>query len=395
MLSGFLITSLLLAEARDHGTISFTSFWARHARRLMPALACVLLFVAIYAALVAQPEELATIRGDALATLAYVANWRQIFASQDYFALFRSPSPLQHTWSLAIEEQFYLLWPLVVFGLVLRRSAGAAARRIFYASATLALVSTVWSQVLYQLSGATRVYYGTDTRIAAIAIGAALASALAMRGPIASRRARRSLEIAAVLGLVVLGLAWFRLSGSSPLLYRGGLLACGLATAVVIAAAVHPDRGPVHHLLSWRVLCWLGLISYGLYLWHWPLFVLLDSSRVHLTGWPLFAVQIAVTLVVSIACYRWIERPIRRGALRLSVVKVAVPAVAVLLIIVILWSTAGGPDSFAAPPAPQARWGHARRKLDCVQPRSWIGRHRDRCHEPIGGRVQPSARCTR
>ena len=141
--------------------------------------------------------------------------------------------------------------------------------------------------------------------------------------------------------------------GSDPLLYRGGLLACGLATAVVIAAAVHPERGPVHHVLSWRVLCWLGLISYGLYLWHWPLFVFLDSSRVHLTGWPLFAVQIAVTLVVSIACYRWIEQPIRRGTVRLPVVKVAVPAVAVLLVAVILWSTADTPDSFAAPSAPK------------------------------------------
>lgn len=353
VLSGFLITSLLLVEARDRGTISFRSFWARRARRLIPALACVLVFVAFYAAFVAAPEELETIRGDAIATLAYVANWRQVFSSSDYFALFRSPSPLQHTWSLAIEEQFYLLWPLVVFGLVVRRSSGEAVRRILFASVALAVASAAWALFLYERAGATRVYYGTDTRIAAIAIGAALAAALAMRGPITSRSGRRGLEVAAGLALVLLGFAWFRLSGSSAILYRGGLLACGLATALVIAAAVHPDRGPVQRVLSWRVLCWLGLISYGLYLWHWPLFVFLDSSRVHLTGWPLFVVQITATLLVSVACYRWVEQPIRRGAVTVSVAKVAVPAVAVLLVGVILWSTAESPNSFATAPAPK------------------------------------------
>src|SRR5437762_2587142 len=118
VLSGFLITSLLLTEARDRGGIALGAFWARRARRLLPALACVLAAVALYAWLLAKPDELATIRGDALATIGYFANWRSIFTSRDYWALFRSPSPLEHTWSLAIEEQFYLAWPLVVAALV-------------------------------------------------------------------------------------------------------------------------------------------------------------------------------------------------------------------------------------------------------------------------------------
>src|SRR3954454_19666729 len=148
VLSGVLITSLLLVEAASSGGVSLRRFWARRARRLLPAVACVLAFVAVYAWVWAKPEELATIRGDAIATLLYVANWRQIFSSNDYFALFRSPSPLQHTWSLAIEEQFYVLWPLAVFALVgvrARRGWGSA-RRVFAACCGLVVVSVVWAQ---------------------------------------------------------------------------------------------------------------------------------------------------------------------------------------------------------------------------------------------------------
>jgi peptidoglycan/LPS O-acetylase OafA/YrhL len=141
VLSGFLITSILLAEQRAHDTVRLGSFWARRARRLLPALACLLLLAAVYSVLVAQHTELATIRGDAFATLGYVANWRQIAVGQDYFALFRAPSVLQHTWSLAIEEQFYLVWPLVVLGLTRALSPRRAARRMFLTAATCAVLS--------------------------------------------------------------------------------------------------------------------------------------------------------------------------------------------------------------------------------------------------------------
>ncbi len=148
VLSGFLITSILLAEHRASGTVRLGGFWARRARRLLPALACLLLLAAVYAVLVARRTELAAIRGDAFATLAYVANWRQIVVGQDYFALFRAPSVLQHTWSLAIEEQFYLVWPLVVLGLTrgspdVRPRAGCASlpRR-------LAVLSYGWAALL-------------------------------------------------------------------------------------------------------------------------------------------------------------------------------------------------------------------------------------------------------
>jgi peptidoglycan/LPS O-acetylase OafA/YrhL len=355
VLSGFLITSLLLSEAKTHGDISLRAFWSRRARRLLPAVICVLLAVAFYAAFVAQPEELATIRGDALATLFYVANWRQIFTSNDYFALFRSPSPLQHTWSLAIEEQFYLLWPLLLFALVRRRSAGDSARRVLWVSSLLAAGSFLLMQVLYKPGDVSRVYYGTDTRISSILIGAALGALLMLRGPVTSQRTRTALEVVAVAGALLLAVAWSHLSGSSTTLYRGGLLVCALATAAVIAAGVHPQRGPVAHALSWRPLCALGIISYGVYLWHWPVYVFLDSSRVHLTGWPLLCVQIAVTLAVAYASYRLVERPIRRGVGSTELMLRLTPAVALVLVAVIIVTTAGA----ASQPATAAATGRA------------------------------------
>ena len=181
VLSGYLITSLLVEELATTGTVSLLGFWGRRLRRLLPALLLVLLAVAAYAAVVAPADQLAAIRGDALATLGYVANWRQVFTGNDYFALFASPSPLQHTWSLAIEEQFYLVWPLVMLALNRRRSARAVARRTLALSLVLAAASFVTMLALADPADNTRVYYGTDTRAASILIGAALAAWVAMR----------------------------------------------------------------------------------------------------------------------------------------------------------------------------------------------------------------------
>jgi peptidoglycan/LPS O-acetylase OafA/YrhL len=349
VLSGFLITSLLLIEARDQGGIGLGAFWARRARRLLPALAGVLMAVALYAVLLAKPDELSTIRGDALATIGYFANWRAVFTSRDYWSLFRSPSPLEHTWSLAIEEQFYLVWPLLTAVLVrgCRGRGVLAARRVFVTTIALATASLVWTLVIFDPANPSRVYYGTDTRIASILVGAALAAWTAMRGPVRSARARAALEVGAVGGLVVLALAWTRLSGSSNALYRGGFFVCALATIVVIAAAVHPQRGAVSRLLSFRPICALGLISYGVYLWHWPIYVVLDASRVHVGGWPLLVVRIATTLVVAIASYRFVEQPIRHGTTsaprsrRLTLV--LTPAVAIAVVAAIIATTASAP----------------------------------------------------
>jgi peptidoglycan/LPS O-acetylase OafA/YrhL len=349
VLSGFLITSLLLAEARDRGRIGLGAFWARRARRLLPALVCVLLAVAVYARVLAKPDELATIRGDALATIGYFANWRAIFTSHDYWSLFRNPSPLNHTWSLAIEEQFYLVWPLLVVAVVHGRRGRVAAKRLLVTSIALAIISLAWTLVLFDPANPSRVYYGTDTRVASILVGAALAAWLALRGPLQGRSARRALEGVAIGALLLLATASARLSGSSDILFRGGLFALAIAVVVVIAAAVHPRRGPVSRLLSFRPLCALGLVSYGVYLWHWPIYVVINESRAHLIGWPLLAVRVSVTLAVAALSYRFVEQPIRKGAgspVTLRRVSVAL-ATGAALVAAIVVTTASAP----APPA--------------------------------------------
>ncbi len=349
VLSGFLITSLLLAELRDDGRVSLRAFWARRARRLLPALAVVLLGVAVYAWLFARPDELRAIRGDCWATLLYVANWRQIASSNDYFALFRSPSPLQHTWSLAIEEQFYLLWPLAVVLASRRRGFRVAARRVLVLAVTLGTASYVLAQVLYQATDASRVYYGTDTRAGAILAGAALAAWLALRSHATSVMPRSSpprlLRASSVAAVGALACAWIMVNGSSTALYRGVLLGCGIAVTVVVAACDVDPSGPVPRALSLRPLRALGVISYGVYLWHWPLFLVLTSDRVHLSGVALLAVRCGATLVVARLSYRLVEQPIRSGAGTARQMQRLVPVAAVTLVVAVVAGT------FAAPAA--------------------------------------------
>jgi peptidoglycan/LPS O-acetylase OafA/YrhL len=347
VLSGFLITSLLLVESGATGRIALGAFWGRRARRLLPALALVLLAVALYAWLLARPDELATIRGDALATIGYFANWRAIASSRDYWALFRAPSPLDHTWSLAIEEQFYLGWPLVIAFVTRRCRPGTGARRVLVLSVVLALASLAFMLTIFTPANPSRVYFGTDTRAASILVGAALAALLALRGPVRNRNARVVLEGAALASVGLLAFAWVHASGSSDVLYRGGLFVCAVATATVIAASVDPRRGPVARMLSFRPLCLLGLISYEVYLWHWPIYVVLDPVRMHIDGWPLLAVRVAVTLAVAIASYRFVEQPIRHGRFRTREGRRALalfaPASAIVVVVAVVLATAGAP----------------------------------------------------
>ena len=169
---------------------------------------------------------------------------------------------------------------------------------------------------LYDPANTNRAYFGTDTRAAAILFGAALAAALADSARSTRRSARVALEALGDRGRRRPRDRVDPARRQSSTLYRGGFLLCGLAATAIIAAAVHPERGPIAHALSWRPLCALGLISYGVYLYHWPIDVVLDAQRVHLGGWPLFAVQTVVTLAVAIVSYRFIEQPIRHGAIQ-------------------------------------------------------------------------------
>ncbi|MEZ5141232.1 MAG: acyltransferase [Acidimicrobiales bacterium] len=343
VLSGFLITSLLLREYDGSGTVGLGRFWARRARRLLPALFGLVAGVGLYCLVFARPYELGAIRADALATVFYVANWHAIVGGQGYWEIFSAPSPLQHTWSLAIEEQFYLVWPLVVLGL-LKLTKGR--KEVVLVTAVVgALVSATLMALLWVPEADTsRVYLGTDTRAAAVLLGAALATLLALRGPIRGTRARLGLEWAGLVCLVGLLGVWATTGGLSPWLYHYGFLACGLASTVVIAAASHPRVGVVGRVLSFAPLRWLGLVSYGLYLWHWPVFVVLNRERVGLDGWPLLAVQVAVSLAIAVVSYYALELPIRRDGLAAWRRPVLQPVAAVLAVVAVLVATAGAVD---------------------------------------------------
>ena len=355
VLSGFLITTLLLREAEREAQVDIVAFWAKRARRLLPALFLVLLAVALYAAFVAAPDELGRIRGDELATLAYVANWRFVVRGFDYWALFSQPSPLAHTWSLSIEEQFYLLWPLLIGALLWfvgrrGRDRGTAIRRpLLVICATGALLSAGWMLWITRTgTGTTRAYYGTDTRVQSILVGALLAAVFVSFGPVRGTRARLVLESAALVGIGVLAVAWARLGGDSTVLYHGGLLVCAIAGAVVIWAAVQPEPRLVARLLSVRPLVALGIISYGVYLWHWPIFVWLDGARVGLTGWPLLGVRVIATLGVAILSFVLVERPIRSGALSPTTLRWLTPVAAAALVAVALVGTSAASVPVAA-----------------------------------------------
>jgi peptidoglycan/LPS O-acetylase OafA/YrhL/lysophospholipase L1-like esterase len=371
VLSGFLITSLLLAEWRGEGRIALSAFWARRARRLLPALFLVLAAVAAYGALIAAPAELAHLRTDGLSALGYVANWGQIFSHQSYFESFAAPSPLRHTWSLAIEEQFYLVWPLLVAG-VLRWRRGSI-RSLGMVTGALLAASAVWMIVLYKPGvDPTRVYYGTDTRAQSLLMGALLAMLLTrLRRPLGTN-ATRALHGGALLAAVWLGWIWVHTSEEAGWLYRGGFTLCALLVAIVIASVTRPMSGLLGALLSVRPLRWVGEVSYGLYLWHWPLYVVISHERTGLDGVPLFAVRLAATFAAATASFYLVERPIRRGRLQRWPARFTAPATAGLLAVALLFTTEGGVAQLSqtaaadlgppptAPPAPPGKTGPVR-----------------------------------
>jgi peptidoglycan/LPS O-acetylase OafA/YrhL len=341
VLSGFLITSLLLVEGRGSGKVALARFWERRARRLLPALGVMLVGVAAYARFAAQPDELNRIRWDGVATLLYVANWRDVFAKSDYWALFRAPSPLEHTWSLAIEEQFYLVWPLVFVAMLAlvrwrrgRDGGWSLSSVVLVVSGLLGVLSLVATAVFQRVDGWNRVYYGTDTRAFAILAGAMVAAATSRSAaPMVGMR-RWAADAAGLVGALGLGASWVFLAGGTWTVQHGGLAACSIAGALVIGAVANAPGGLVARVFACAPLRWLGLISYGVYLYHWPLIVWLDADRVHLHGWPLIGVQVAVTLVVSVVSYVVIEQPVRHGALRTNLLVPATGFAAVAVVVV-------------------------------------------------------------
>jgi peptidoglycan/LPS O-acetylase OafA/YrhL len=335
-LSGFLITFLLLVEHERHGRIDRKAFWVRRARRLLPASLVTIAGIVIGAALFADASQLERLRGDVIAGLAYVANWRFIAAGDSYGALFQSESPMQHFWSLAIEEQFYLLYPLVFIALL--ALARGSHRRLAAGLALLVGASLATSFVLLARDASIdRLYFGTDVRAAELLVGALLAVWWSRRRHIGHTVGRRTVQVAGAVAFVAMVVLWAVARQGDRGWYQGGLLVYAVLTCIVILAALAPN-GPVRRTLSFRPLVGLGVISYGAYLIHWPVFTWLNEST-GLSPWPLFALRVAITIALAVALFRLVETPlrfgsnslVRRGAFAVPVLITALIAGAVLV----------------------------------------------------------------
>jgi peptidoglycan/LPS O-acetylase OafA/YrhL len=341
VISGYLITLLLMAERETTGTIHLLAFWGRRARRLLPAL-FVLLFLVLTYSMMFKASVLGKLRGDLVAALFYVSNWYQVWVGQGYTAG-SDFVPLRHLWSLAVEEQFYLFWPIVM--LLLMRRHGT--RRLMMTArwlVGLAVVITVFTAIAYHagrigecsvtpdaywtleghcVSKMDALYLSTITRSTGVLLGAAFAMVWRPRAIMRSRLRQRSrvLDLVAIVGLVILGLQFWYLSVASDegeanaWLFRGGFLVTASATLMIIAAVTH-RHALTGRILSIRPLLWVGTRSYGLYLFHWPIYqVIREVAGVPLT-WQQFVVAMVVTVPITEVSYRFLEMPIRRREFR-------------------------------------------------------------------------------
>jgi peptidoglycan/LPS O-acetylase OafA/YrhL len=310
VISGYLITALLLSEVRSTGHLNVGRFWLRRARRLLPAVGVMIAVTLLVAALLV-PEDIADLRGDALASLGYVNNWHLILSDQTYFEQFERPSLFLHLWSLSVEEQFYLLWPLLF-------AAGLALfgrRRLLLGVLAGALASTLLMILLFDPGhDPLRVFYGTDTRAVGLLIGVALAL---VWHPNDLRRSAGPgagwiLDAVGVLALAFILWDFLGIHDFDPGLYRGGFLLLAIGTGLLLAVLAHP-AARLGAILGNAPMLWLGLRSYSFYLWHWPVLALTRPGiDVDLWNPLLVALQLAATLVLADLSYRYVEQPFRQ-----------------------------------------------------------------------------------
>jgi peptidoglycan/LPS O-acetylase OafA/YrhL len=343
VISGYLITLLLIGEHERNGRVNLGKFWMRRVRRLLPAVLTMMGAVAVYMALFRR-EPLGRTRGDFLGGLFYSSNWYQIFVGQGYTAA-EAFVPFRHLWSLAVEEQFYLIWPLVMVGILRlgRHRLPRVAVWLFGISAWISLIvgllfangdvattcapgamNGYWMLFGRCINVNEALYLGTFSRAGGLMLGAAFAMVwrpmALMRGP--AREKSRYLDLLAVLGLAALGVLMWKLTLSgdgrstgtrfNPWLFRGGFFLTGLATLMVIAAVTH-QRAIMGRLLGNRVFNWVGTRSYGMYLYHWPIYQIIRGQAGVAMTVRQWVIAMAITLPVTEASYRYIETPIRQG----------------------------------------------------------------------------------
>jgi peptidoglycan/LPS O-acetylase OafA/YrhL len=344
VISGYLITSLLLREFRGNGHVRLGRFWLRRAQRLLPAVG-VLIAVTMIAAAVLEPDRIDSLRGDAVASLVYVANWHFIYSDNSYFEQFQAPSLFTHLWSLSVEEQFYLFWPLVF----------AAGMKLFGRTRLLvgvlagAIGSVVLAWILFDPgSDASRVYYGTDTHAVGLLAGVALAlvwSPIELRRHPSGKLVGPILDAVGVLALGYVVLAFLHVHDYDISLWHGGYLVLAVVVAVLLAALAHP-AARLGRLIGQPPVLWLGLRSYSFYLWHWPVLALTRPGvDVDLPRGILIPLQLIFVLVLADLSYRFVELPFRGKAklpgLPDNWLRIARPAllVAVLAIVITIgWS---------------------------------------------------------
>ncbi len=321
-LSGYLITDLLLGAWGRAGRLPLADFWIRRARRLLPALFVLLIVVTLWVALF-DVSQLGKLPGPLAASALYVSNWYLIVQHTSYFARFGPPSPLGHLWSLAVEEQFYLIWPWLLWlgtRFVVRRPDRRSGFRLL-AAGTLALAvasATLMALLYHRGADPTRIYEGTDTRAFGLLAGAALAMVWPSRRLAAGLPARAGsiLDGAGAASLIVIAALIWRTGQYSPFLYRGGFVLLAAATVVVLAA-VSSGTSRLGRALGCTPLRWIGVRSYGIYLWHFPVIALttpLESGETL----PRAMLQIAASIGLAALSWKYVEEPIRRSGLRNS-----------------------------------------------------------------------------
>jgi peptidoglycan/LPS O-acetylase OafA/YrhL len=343
-ISGYLITSLLLSEYRRGGHIRLGQFWLRRARRLLPAVGVMIAVTMVVAAIV-EPERMTALRGDAISSLTYVANWHFAFGHQSYFDQFQRPSLFRHLWSLSVEEQFYLFWPLAF-------AAGMSLlgrKRLLLGVLAGALASLALMWILFDPTDTARAYYGTDTHAVGLLIGVALAlvwSPLQMRQARSGRWSGPALDAIGVVALGYVVLSFLDVHDYDLALFHGGYLWLALATAAVLAVIAHP-AARLGGLLAQPPLIWLGLRSYSFYLWHWPVLALTRPGLdVSLPRGILIPLQLLVVLALADLSYRFVELPFR-GKRKLPALpdgrlRVARPALAFAVVGVVVLIGWGG-----------------------------------------------------